>query len=453
MKQKAIHVFIVVYLIGTVCLVNAKHIPRRHIQRFNINNNSNNNASYNKKKSENNNIVLYNKCSSDSDCVHGACSLRTRKCLCNRGWNGEKCNNSMKGSVSLPRKHSKQIRRKVNREPEHAATGEKGLTLSKSDKYVAELLTTFFPRLRNYFRKIFALIPRRKNSNLPVTLKQSPINNARPASKGNRKAQDDTKTIRRTPKHERNFSENNLVKGTDVRGIVKSKNSAVDKGFGKMRNAKKAARNDVNNITKTHVVSRNNLPRRFRQSRNKVSMTTVKKNFSHRDNKLALNSIDKPQTRNRNSVVGSNSPNVPISPVNIHPTIEVLGIMDEVIEEADTDDACKANYKLRPLAERMCAPGLVCKYGACSRDHRGSYIAFECACDPGAKGLMCDTKCCLDCGGNGRCSIYYDGSEQCDCRRGYYGPQCERSESEIRYANPHISPLISIRNALANVLK
>ncbi|XP_045160174.2 uncharacterized protein LOC123525300 [Mercenaria mercenaria] len=117
---------------------------------------------------------------------------------------------------------------------------------------------------------------------------------------------------------------------------------------------------------------------------------------------------------------------------------EIKSTSEEVIEELESG-VCSDSYKISPLSERMCTPGLVCKYGTCSSEHKGTYIAFDCSCDKGASGLLCEHKCCLDCGNNGRCDIFADGKPYCRCRRGYSGDNCERSESEIKLVNPHLS--------------
>jgi hypothetical protein len=130
------------------------------------------------------------------------------------------------------------------------------------------------------------------------------------------------------------------------------------------------------------------------------------------------------------------------------PDIETTSVFSDVIptseevQEESENDVCSDNYKKRPLSERMCTPGLVCTYGSCSSDHKGSYIAFDCSCDKGASGLLCENKCCLDCGNHGHCAIFADGKPYCRCRKGYFGDSCEHFESEVRLANPHF-PLSS----------
>lgn len=116
------------------------------------------------------------------------------------------------------------------------------------------------------------------------------------------------------------------------------------------------------------------------------------------------------------------------------PDLDLTGSISDALstsdEDQDSDNVCSDNYQTRPLSERMCTPGLVCTYGSCSSEHKGTYIAFECSCDKGAKGLLCDEKCCLECGANGRCERLPDGHQFCRCRRGYYGNTCEHSQSD-----------------------
>lgn len=102
-----------------------------------------------------------------------------------------------------------------------------------------------------------------------------------------------------------------------------------------------------------------------------------------------------------------------------------------LMTELEESDACSDKYKYRPREERHCVTGLECKYGKCSSMNYGSYIAFECKCDRGAKGLLCEQKCCLNCGTNGRCDFKPDGTPFCFCRRGFYGYRCEFSFSKM----------------------
>lgn len=93
--------------------------------------------------------------------------------------------------------------------------------------------------------------------------------------------------------------------------------------------------------------------------------------------------------------------------------------------ETEENDACSNRYKYKAIEIRSCSTGLECEYGRCSSKFYGSYVAFECTCDKGARGLLCEQKCCLDCGSNGQCDFYPDGTPFCFCRRGYYGTRCE----------------------------
>ena len=105
--------------------------------------------------------------------------------------------------------------------------------------------------------------------------------------------------------------------------------------------------------------------------------------------------------------------------------------LEALVVEMEENDACSDRYKRKPLGERSCSTGLECKYGRCSSVNYGSYIAFECKCDRGAKGLLCEQKCCKKCGKNGRCDFYPDSTPFCFCKRGYYGNKCEFSFSKM----------------------
>lgn len=107
--------------------------------------------------------------------------------------------------------------------------------------------------------------------------------------------------------------------------------------------------------------------------------------------------------------------------------IEQISNSEEILEtlSSHSDDACSSKYLLRPVFERVCRFGMRCVYGTCSSESHGSYIAFECKCDSGARGLFCEDRCCLDCGDNGKCDIDPEGTPFCFCKPGYEGERCE----------------------------
>ncbi|KAH9523788.1 hypothetical protein Btru_040956 [Bulinus truncatus] len=77
---------------------------------------------------------------------------------------------------------------------------------------------------------------------------------------------------------------------------------------------------------------------------------------------------------------------------------------------------------LRPLSERECLPGFVCKHGVCYRGGGGG--ALSCQCDPGYGGAFCDQPCQLDCGTNGSCQAS-DDKVFCQCLPGFDGVPCK----------------------------
>lgn len=105
--------------------------------------------------------------------------------------------------------------------------------------------------------------------------------------------------------------------------------------------------------------------------------------------------------------------------------------LEALVVEMEENDACSDRYKYKPLDQRTCSTGLECEFGTCSSINYGSYIAFECKCDRGAQGLLCEKKCCKNCGKNGRCDFYPDGTPFCFCKRGFYGNKCEFSFSKM----------------------
>ena len=98
---------------------------------------------------------------------------------------------------------------------------------------------------------------------------------------------------------------------------------------------------------------------------------------------------------------------------------------DTASTKDDNRNVCGASYELRTLEERSCIHGLLCRFGTCSSDHKGSYIAYKCHCDKGAIGIFCDHKCCLECGEHGRCELFVNGTQFCNCMLGYSGKQCQ----------------------------
>lgn len=171
-------------------------------------------------------------------------------------------------------------------------------------------------------------------------------------------------------------------------------------------------------------------------------------NFAMRLKEKTLASTRKPLQRTRKpstdkpEIITTESPEIEMTTI----ISETKQSSEEVLEEPETIDngVCSDSYKTRPLSERMCTPGLVCNYGVCSSEHKGTYIAFDCSCDKGASGLLCENKCCLYCGSNGRCRLFPDGKQFCQCRRGYFGDNCEQSETHL--SNPHFTPSNKLYN-------
>ncbi|XP_070195602.1 uncharacterized protein [Littorina saxatilis] len=73
---------------------------------------------------------------------------------------------------------------------------------------------------------------------------------------------------------------------------------------------------------------------------------------------------------------------------------------------------------LRPLEERECVVGFVCKHGRCTD---GSGI--KCDCDPGYLGVFCHVECTLQCV-HGNCSVQNNGTAVCNCDVKYTGFNC-----------------------------
>ena len=89
---------------------------------------------------------------------------------------------------------------------------------------------------------------------------------------------------------------------------------------------------------------------------------------------------------------------------------------------------CKEDSLERTDNERSCSRTFKCKYGVCEKtleDNNGwTGWRYDCICDIGAVGLMCENKCCLNCGAHGICAVH-NGTEYCSCEHQYKGLKCD----------------------------
>ena len=109
-------------------------------------------------------------------------------------------------------------------------------------------------------------------------------------------------------------------------------------------------------------------------------------------------------------------------------------IIDSLTQTFEPLDACDANYTMRPIEERKCN-AMTCVYGSCKERNTTFTVgeeamigtAFYCACDEHVDGILCNKKCCLDCGENGRCEL--NGTEPfCNCKtHQWMGPFCNET--------------------------
>ena len=88
---------------------------------------------------------------------------------------------------------------------------------------------------------------------------------------------------------------------------------------------------------------------------------------------------------------------------------------------------CKNSALERTEIERACSRTFTCKYGVCEKsleENDGwTGYKYDCRCDVGAVGLMCEHRCCLDCD-HGTCAVH-NGTEYCSCEQQYKGARCE----------------------------
>lgn len=104
----------------------------------------------------------------------------------------------------------------------------------------------------------------------------------------------------------------------------------------------------------------------------------------------------------------------------------VLALVSANKNTTDSDDdltalsSTLATTTLRPLSQRQCFHGFVCVHGICSA------TKSSCDCDLGWSGIFCQTPCGLDCGSNGVCDVFVNGTTLCSCNFDYTGPRCEK---------------------------
>ncbi|ESP05292.1 hypothetical protein LOTGIDRAFT_152123 [Lottia gigantea] len=88
-----------------------------------------------------------------------------------------------------------------------------------------------------------------------------------------------------------------------------------------------------------------------------------------------------------------------------------IGILAQTTEPVTT---------LRPIDERICVPGFVCRHGHCVKSD-----FLECICDPGWIGTFCEKHCPVDCGQHGKCMMYNE-KPTCVCDWRYTGSFCDK---------------------------
>ncbi|XP_059142952.1 multiple epidermal growth factor-like domains protein 11 [Physella acuta] len=95
------------------------------------------------------------------------------------------------------------------------------------------------------------------------------------------------------------------------------------------------------------------------------------------------------------------------------------GCVPRVEEPSTTTVPTTTEGNLRPRSERLCFGASLCVHGYCDLS------SLQCLCDRGWKGQLCNEKCDLNCGKNGRCRESSDYIFYCVCDPGYNGSRCE----------------------------
>ncbi|XP_033727792.1 uncharacterized protein LOC117317104 [Pecten maximus] len=115
--------------------------------------------------------------------------------------------------------------------------------------------------------------------------------------------------------------------------------------------------------------------------------------------------------------------------------------------DTTTHYVCSPNYIMRPLEERDCSI-FICKYGYCNFGN----FSFDCSCDIGGVGQLCEDKCCMQCSEHGRCELEENGSEFCHCETNYEGRLCDRMLIIPSQASPEQEDLVALWTSVAVVL-
>ena len=90
-------------------------------------------------------------------------------------------------------------------------------------------------------------------------------------------------------------------------------------------------------------------------------------------------------------------------------------------------NVCRESALERTESERTCSRNFVCQYGVCEKtmEETNGWMGwkYDCVCDLGSVGLMCEHRCCLNCGAHGTCAVH-NGTEYCSCEHQYKGLSC-----------------------------
>ncbi|KAK3602705.1 hypothetical protein CHS0354_017147 [Potamilus streckersoni] len=92
-------------------------------------------------------------------------------------------------------------------------------------------------------------------------------------------------------------------------------------------------------------------------------------------------------------------------------------------------NVCSEYPLLRTVSERRCADNMICRYGMCKTTPIKNALIYDCVCDIGARGLLCEYKCCKNCGAHGECmndaNAEGNYTQYCDCHGRYIGEKCD----------------------------
>ena len=108
-------------------------------------------------------------------------------------------------------------------------------------------------------------------------------------------------------------------------------------------------------------------------------------------------------------------------------TVDSSSTSSVIITPDPRYNVCGDTAYERTVEERTCSRTFVCQYGVCEKtlEETNGWMGwkYDCLCDLGSVGLLCEHRCCLDCGEHGTCDVH-NNTKYCSCQHHYKGDNC-----------------------------